>query len=104
MRLFHRAIAIVLNLAFVWKAAAYGIFVIWFARYQDRNVGPSMTYAAWVVVTGIVAQVANLLLWILLRRQTMELRFLRRLAVSCFLLVLLFCWLGNRFMYYGEKT
>ena len=102
MRLFHRAIAIVLNLAFVWKAAAYGIFVIWFAEYKDRNVGPSMGHVAYAMLTIVGAQIVNLVCWLIVRKRPAERRFLRHVVLGTLALALFCFWAGEHFSYSGD--
>ena len=84
-------------------AVFYCGYVIWFAKYQQRNVGPSVTYAAYALLAFALSQLSNLALWIAWRKRPEARRLLQRFAVYVLAFTFLCFWIGDRFRYVGER-
>jgi hypothetical protein len=97
------ALACVLNSPAIAMALVYCVYVIWFAKYQQRNVGPSVTYAAYALLAFALSQLSNLTLWIGWRKRPEVRQFLRRFAVCVFAFTFACFWIGDRFRYVGER-
>ncbi len=98
-----RLLIVLVNLPAIATAIFSCLFSVWFAKYQDRNVGPSVTYMLYAVLALIVALLANLTFWMLLKKRTAEARFVRRLTGSVLLFFLLTTWIESQFAYVGER-
>ena len=51
-----RIVILATNLLVIVMCVRFAIFVIWFAQYKDRMVGPSVTYAFYALLAVVVAQ------------------------------------------------
>jgi hypothetical protein len=96
-----RLLILLLNVPQVASAAALAVYSIWFDRYELMNVGVGVTYTAYTVVVILLSQFGNGVVWVLFRRNKATVGFLGRVALTSFLCVVLFFWLGERFMYFG---
>lgn len=83
--MFVRLLIVVCNLPAVATAIFSCVFAVWFSKYQDRNVGPSVTYMAYGLIAMALALLANLVFWAVLRKRASDLRFLRR-TTGCVLI------------------
>lgn len=84
-------------------AVSYCIFAIFFARYDDRNVGPSVIYMAYVMLSVAICQITNILYWFIVRRTPSEVSYLRNMALVTFSLVAMSVWLGQHYSYWGSN-
>lgn len=98
-----RWLIILANFPAVLTAIISCVFAVWFSKYQDRNVGPSVIYMAYASISLVAALMFNLMFWIALRKRDSDLRFLRRTAVGVLAFCLVFIWIENRFSYVGER-
>ena len=101
--MFIRLFIIALNFPVVATAIFSCAYSIWFAKYQQRNVGPSVTYMAYALIALIIALSANFVFWVVLRKRASELRFLRRIACAIVIFFVASAWIGDRFSYVGER-
>lgn len=93
----------VLNSPAIAMSVVYCVHVIWFAKYQQRNVGPSVTYAAYALLAFAFSQLSNLALWIAWRRKPEARRLLSRVAIYVFAFTFACFWVGDQFRYVGER-
>jgi hypothetical protein len=97
-----RIVILANSLLVIGMCVRFAIFVIWFAEYKDRNVGPSMGYVAYAMLTIVGAQIVNLVCWLIVRKRPAERRFLRYVVLGTLALALLCFWVGERFSYSGD--
>ena len=98
-----RWVIVCANLPAVATAIFSCVFAVWFSKFQDRNVGPSVTYMAFASIALVIALFCNLVFWIALRKRDAELRFLHRVAGSVLVFCVVLAWIENRFSYVGER-
>ena len=98
-----RLLIIAINSPVVATAIFSCVYSIWFSKYQQRNVGPSLTYMAYALIALVIALLANVAFWVALRKRISELRFLRRTAGVIIVFFVVCAWLGDRFSYVGER-
>ncbi|MGJ7582320.1 hypothetical protein ACSFA3_19210 [Variovorax sp. RHLX14] len=101
--MFGRLLIIAINLPVVAAAIFSCVYSIWFSKYQQRNVGPSLTYMAYALIALFTALLANVGFWIAFRKRISELRFLRNTTGVIIVFFLLSTWIGDRFRYVGER-
>ena len=101
--MFVRLLIVVCNLPAVATAIFSCVFAVWFSKYQDRNVGPSVTYMAYGLIAMALALLANLVFWAVLRKRASDLRFLRRTTGCVLVFFLITAWIEARFSYVGER-
>lgn len=101
MRRWTSALILLLNSPQIVVSVATASYAIWFADYEQRNVGPVVSQAAETILVIAATQVLNGLLWWMLRKHPTEIRFLKKIAVASLLGVILLFWLGSRFIYAG---
>ena len=82
---------------------ALDIHSIWFDRYELRNVGPCVIYAAYAFTTVLLALFANVALWFAVRRNRAEARLVGLALVVGLLAVVGLTWAGDHFMYAGTR-
>lgn len=97
-----RIVILATHLPAAFMCIRYAIFVIWFAEYKDRMVGPSITYALYALLAVIGAQIVNVMCWWIVRKKPAERRFLRYVALSTLAFALVCFWLAERFRYSGD--
>jgi hypothetical protein len=97
-----RIVILATNLLVIIMCVRFAIFVIWFAQYKDRMVGPSVTYAFYALLAVVVAQAMNIVCWWMVRKKPVERRFLRRVALCTLACVFTCFWLAERFRYSGD--
>jgi hypothetical protein len=100
-RLYVRLLILLLNVPQIASAMALAVYLIWFDRYEWKNVGPSVTYAAYTLFFVLVTQLGNGVAWVCLRKNKAMTGFLGRVALISFTCVILFSWLGGKFVYAG---
>ena len=98
-----RCVIVCANLPAVATAIFSCVFAVWFSKYQDRNVGPSVIYMAYASIALVIALFCNLVFWIALRKRDAELRFLHRVAGSVLVFCVVLAWIETRFSYVGER-
>jgi hypothetical protein len=86
----------------VLMAVFYCIFAIFFDRYEMRNVGVGVTYAAYLILSVVICQIANVVFWGAVRKMPSEVRFLRNTALVSLFVSIVFVWLGQRYSYWGS--
>jgi hypothetical protein len=97
MARFMRLVILANSLLVIGMCVRFAIFVIWFAEYKDRNVGPSMGHVAYAMPTIVGAQIVNLVCWLVVRKRPAERRFLRHVVLGTLALALFCFWAGERF-------
>lgn len=100
-RHYARPLILLLNVPQVASAAALAVYSIWFDRYESMNVGVGVTHT---ISTVFVIPFQPDWKWRGLeffRRNKATVAFLCRVALTSFLCVVAFFWLGERFMYFG---
>jgi hypothetical protein len=97
-----RWLIVLINIPQALAALALAVYVIWFAEYEKRNVGPSVGYTIDALLVVLSTQLANAVLWFCCRKQRAAVRFLGRSALISFVAVFLFTWIGSHFMYAGR--
>jgi hypothetical protein len=102
MARFMRIVILANSLLVIGMCVRFAIFVIWFAEYKDRNVGPSMGHVAYAMLTIVGAQIVNLVCWLIVRKRPAERRFLRHVVLGTLALALFCFWAGERFSYSGD--
>jgi hypothetical protein len=103
MRCWATLLIMLLNLPQVFVSVATAIYAVWFADYEQRNVGPVVGQAAETILTIAATQVLNAVLWTVLRKHPSELRVLGKIAVASLTASALLFWLGSHFIYAGSK-
>lgn len=98
-----RWLVVLINLPQALAALALAVYVIWYADYEKRNVGPSVGYTIDALLIVLSTQLANAVLWFCCRRQRVVVRFLGRSALISFVAVFLLTWAGSHFMYAGSR-
>jgi hypothetical protein len=96
-----RLLILLLNVPQVVAAAALAVYSIWFDRYEWRNVGVGVTYAAYVFLVILISQLVNGVGWLFLRTNKAMAAFWVRVALASFSCVVVFIWLGGKFIYAG---
>jgi hypothetical protein len=82
---------------------ALDIHSIWFDRYELRNVGPGVIYAAYAFTTALLAFFANVALWFAVRRNRAEVCLVGLALIVGLLAVVALTWVGDHFMYAGSR-
>ncbi|SFC30993.1 hypothetical protein SAMN04515619_106147 [Collimonas sp. OK412] len=103
MQLTKRIFISLINFQQIVFAVFYCVFAIFFAKYDDRNVGPSVIYMGYVMLSVAICQITNLLYWFFVRRTPSEVYYLRNIAVAAFSLVIMSVWLGQHYAYWGSS-
>ena len=101
--MFARLLIIAINSPAVATAIFSCAYSIWFSKYQQRNVGPSLTYMAYALIALVIALLANVAFWVAFRKRISELRFLRRTTGTIIVFFVVSAWIGDRFSYVGER-
>ena len=101
--MFVRLLIVMFNLPAIATAIFSCVFGVWFAKYQDRNVGPSVTYMAYSLIAVFLALLTNLVFWIVLRKRASDMRFLRRMTGGVLSFFVLTAWIEGQFTYVGER-
>lgn len=102
MRLSKRLFAYIVNALQVITAIAYCIFAIFFDRYELRNVGVGVSYAAYLILVTVICQIANLIIWRTVRETPFEVRLLRSTVSISLFATIVFVWLGQHYSYWGS--
>lgn len=102
MRSYWPALIVLLNVPQTFASAALAVYAIWFADYEQRNVGPLVTHAAETILLIAATQIVNATLWVTLRKRPTHVRLLGRTALVSLLIVILLFWLGSHFAYAGS--
>jgi hypothetical protein len=97
------AMSLIFNAVQILALVALDIHSIWFDRYELRNVGPGVIYAAYAFTTVLLALFANVALWFVVRRNRLEARLVRLAAGVGLLAVVALTWAGDHFMYAGIR-
>lgn len=101
--MFARLLIIAINSPAIATTILSCVYSIWFSRYQQRNVGPSLTYMAYALMALVITLLANVAFWVAFRKRIPELRFLRRTTGAIIVFFVVCAWLGDRFSYVGER-
>lgn len=103
MQIAKRVFIGLVNFQQIAFAIFYCAFAIFFAKHDDRNVGPSVIYMGYVMLSVATCQIANLLYWFIVRRTPSEVTYLRNIALAAFSLVAISVWLGQHYSYWGSN-
>ncbi|MDP9902025.1 cytochrome c oxidase subunit 2A [Variovorax ginsengisoli] len=95
-------LVILWNLPQILVSAATATYAIWFADYEQRNVGPVVSQAAETILVILVTQILNLVIWWVLRKRPTEVRLLGKIVVFSLVATILLFWLGSHFIYAGR--
>lgn len=103
MRRWVSHLIILWNLPQILVSAATATYAIWFANYEQRNVGPVVSQAAETILVILGTQVLNVVIWRVLRKHPTEVRFLGKTVVFSLVATILLFWLGSHFIYAGTR-
>lgn len=102
MNALKRTLPLLINLPLIFVALFYCIYVVWFDKYEWRTIGPSVIYAAYVLLALILTLIFNFIYWLLIRKQAKETRqFHKRVYLTCFLITISLILISEKFEYFG---
>ena len=89
-----RLVIFLINLQVIANALIFCVHVSFFYKDDTFGIGLGLFYAAYMLLGGMFALLADLVFWIVLRKKIAELVFLRNIAVWSFAFAFILCCLA----------
>ena len=89
-----RLVIFLINLQVIANALVFCTYVSFFLKDETFGIGPGLFYAAYMLLGGMFALLADLVFLIVLLRRTADLIFLRNVAASSFGFAFIVCCLA----------